>query len=123
MNKTAERNLRRLGELNSYIIIDKYGSGYGNLDKMLTLPIMQVNLDREILVSARTSEKMKLIAQGIVNLFHDVSIFVGAADISTEEDKLMAEELGCDFLIGDYVGQPMKDSSYVKFIDAFFDEG
>lgn len=123
MNKTAERNLRRLGELNSYIIIDKYGSGYGNLDKMLTLPIMQVNLDREILVSARTSEKMKLIAQGIVNLFHDVSIFVGAADISTEEDKLMAEELGCDFLIGDYVGQPMKDSSYVKFIDAYFDEG
>ncbi len=122
MNNVAERNLKLLGDINCQIIVDKFGSGYGDLDRILSLPVMQVNIDISVLRSARASEKMKLVAQGIVNLFHDVSIFVGASGISGQEDKEMAEELGCDFLMGDFMGEPMKDSSYVKFIDAYFEE-
>ncbi|WP_029230738.1 EAL domain-containing protein [Butyrivibrio sp. VCB2006] len=123
MNKIAEHNLKLMGEMNSYIIVDKFGSGYGDLDRILSLPVLQVNLDTSVLRMAAASDKMKIVAEGIVNLFHDVSIFVGATDIENEDDKKMAEELGCDFLIGDYMGEPMKDSSYVKFIDAYFEEG
>ena len=112
-----------MGDLGSYIIVDKFGSGYGDLQKMLSLPVLQVNIDPSVFKSAKESEQMKLVAQGIVNLFHDVSIFVGATDISCEEDKLMAEELGCDFLMGDYMGVPVEDSSFVKAIDAYFEEG
>lgn len=123
MNGVAERNLKLMGEQKCSIIVDDFGSGYGDLDKIMALPVTQVNIAHDILVKARESEKMKLVAKGIVNLFHDISIFVGAKDIETEEDKLMAEELGCDFLVGDYMGQPMKDSSFVKYIDAYFEEG
>ncbi len=123
MNAVAERNLRLLGDMKSSIIVDRFGSGYGDLDRILTLPVTQVNIDHEILIKARESDRMKIVAQGIVNLFHDISIFVGASDIRTEEEKQMAEELGCDFLIGDHMGRPMKDSSYVRFIDAYFEEG
>ena len=122
MNNVAERNLKMMGNMNSQIIVDKFGSGYGDLNRILSLPVMQVNIDISVLRSAMKSEQMKTVAMGIVNLFHDVSIFVGAADIACKEDKEMAEELDCDFLMGDYMGAPMKDSSYVKFIDAYFDE-
>ncbi len=123
MNSIAERNLKLMGELNSYIIVDKFGSGYGDLHRILSLPVQQVNIDRSVLLSARESEQMKMVAQGIVDLFHDVSIFVGAMEIETKEDKEIAEELSCDFLMGDYMCAPMKDSSYVKHIDAYFEEG
>ena len=123
MNAVAERNLKLMGEQKCSIIVDDFGSGYGDLDKIMALPVTQVNIAHDILVKARESEKMKLVAKGIVNLFHDISIFVGAKNIETDEDKLMAEELGCDFLVGDYMGQPMKDSSFVKYIDAYFEEG
>lgn len=123
MNKVAEHNLRLMGEMNSYIIVDKFGSGYGDLDRILSLPVFQVNFDISVLRMARFSDKMKLVAEGMINLFHDVSIMVGAADIENEDDKQIAEEIGCDFLMGDYMGQPMQDSSYVKFIDAYFEEG
>lgn len=122
MNPIAERNLRLLGEQKCQIIVDKFGSGYGDLDRILSLPVVQVNITREILEKAGESDKMKLVAQGIVNLFHDISIFVGATDISCEAEKLMAQELGCDFIIGDYVGAPVKDSSFVRAIDAYFEE-
>ena len=122
MNNVAERNLKLLGDLNCQIIVDKFGSGYGDLDRILSLPVMQVNIDISVLRSAMESPKMKMVAQGMVNLFHDVSIFVGASEISDQRDKEMAEELGCDFLMGDYMGEPVKDSSYVKFIDAYFEE-
>lgn len=123
MNKVAEHNLKLMGEMNSNIIVDRFGSGYGDLDRILSLPVSQVNLDVKVLRMARESEKMRLVAEGIVNLFHDVSIFVGASGIESEYDKVMAEEIGCDYLIGDYMGAPMKDSSYVKFIDEYFEEG
>ena len=123
MSKIAEHNLRLMGEMNSYIIVDKFGSGYGDLNRILTLPVYQVNLDISVIRMAQSSEKMRLVAEGIVNLFHDVSIFVGATEIENEADKRMAEEIGCDYLVGDYMGEPMKDSSYVKYIDAYFEEG
>ena len=121
MNATAERNLRLLKDINCYIIIANFGSGYGDLQKILTLPVTQVNIERDIIAQSIASKQMKMVTQGIVNLFHDISIFVGASSISSEEEKLMAEELGCDFLIGDYLGKPMKDSSFVKFIDEYFE--
>lgn len=123
MNSIAENNLKLLGEQKCTIIVDDFGSGYGDLDRIMALPVTQVNIAHDILVKARESKEMKLVAKGIVNLFHDISIFVGAKDIENEEDKLMAEEIGCDFLIGDHMGRPMKDSSFVKYIDAYFEEG
>ena len=123
MNQQAEKNLKAMGDMKCSLIVDKFGSGYGDLDRIISLPVVQVNIDRSILDHARESEQMKKVALGIVNLFHDISIFVGASDIVTEEEKEMAEELGCDFLIGDYLGRPVKDSSFIKQIDAYFDEG
>ena len=123
MNAVAERNLKLLGEQKCAIIVDDFGSGYGDMDRIMALPVTQVNIAHDILVKAGESEKMKIVAKGIVNLFHDISIFVGAKDIANENDKQMAEELGCDFLIGDFMGSPMKDSSFVKYIDAYFEEG
>ena len=121
MNATAERNLKLLKDLNCSVIIDNFGNGYGDLQRILTLPVTQVNIDHEIIAQAAVSDQMKMVTQGIVNLFHDISIFVGASNIGSEEEKLMAEELGCDFLMGDYMGVPMKDSSFVKFIDEYFE--
>ncbi len=123
MNSVAERNIKTLGDLKCSVIVDKFGSGYGDLDKILALPVTQVNIDHEILIKAAESDKMKLVAQGIVNLFHDISIFVGAADISSENELKMAEELGCDYIMGNYLGPPTKDSSFVKYINAYFEEG
>ena len=123
MNSIAERNLKLMGDLNSYIIVDRFGSGFGDLRRILSLPVVQVNIDRSILLRAKESEQMLKVAKGIVNLFHDISIFVGASEVLTEDDKLMAEEIGCDYLVGDYMGVPVGDSSFVKRIDAYFGEG
>ena len=123
MNSIAERNLKLMGELNSYIIVDKFGSGYGDLHRILSLPVQQVNIDISVLRAAMKSEQMRLVARGIVNLFHDVSIFVGASGIETKEDQEIAEALECDYLMGDYMCKPMADSSFVKYIDAYFEEG
>ena len=123
MNTVAENNLKLLGEQRCSIIVDEFGSGYGDMDKILALPVSQVNIAHSILAKAVESDKMKIVAKGIVSLFHDISIFVGAKDIENETEKLVAEDLGCDFLTGDYMGYPMKDSSFVKYIDAYFEEG
>ncbi len=123
MNEVAERNLRFLRDMKCSLVVDRFGSGYGDLDKILSLPVVQINLDHSILVHAANSERMKNVAKGIVNLFHDISLFVGACDIASREDELMAQEIGCDFLCGDFLGMPVKDSTFVRTIDAYFEEG
>lgn len=121
MNSTAERNLHLLADMNCSIIVDKFGNGYGDITKILELPVIQINLDHGVLLKAIESPGMKLVTQGIINLFHDISLFVGATDIETQEEKEMAEQLGCDYLMGDFLGRPMKDSSFVRFIDKYYD--
>lgn len=121
MNATAERNLKLLRDMGCSLIIDNFGSGYGDLQRILSLPVTQINIAHDIITQSTKSEQMKMVTQGIVNLFHDISIFVGASNISSEEEKLIAEELGCDFLMGDYLCEPMKDSSFVKYIDDYFE--
>ena len=123
MNSIAERNLRMLGDLKMSIIVDRFGSGYGNLSKIISLPITQVNLSPDVLRKAIESEQMLKIAQGIVTLFHDISIFVCAVGIRSAEEKEMAESLGCDYLMGDYLGVPVPDSSYVRYLDDYFEKG
>ena len=46
-----------------------------------------------------------------------------ASGVDTPEDKDVAEEIGCDYLIGNYVGKPVNDSSYVNRIDEYFEKG
>ena len=123
MNAVAERNLKILGDQKFSIIVDKFGSGYGDLEKILSLPVTQINIDHSLLLQAMEKPEMKDVVKGIVNLFHDISIFVCATDVSSKEEEEIAEEIGCDYLIGDYLGLPMEDSSYVKYIDAYFEEG
>lgn len=123
MNNIAERNIKLWGDMKCSVIVDRFGSGYGDLDKILELPVTQVNLDHDVLVKASQSESMKQVTKGMVGLFHDISIFVGASDISSAAEQKMAEELGCDFLMGDYLGAPVKDSSFAGVIDSYFAEG
>ena len=48
---------------------------------------------------------MMNVAIGLVNMFHDISLFVCASGIDTLEDKDIAEEIGCDYLIGNFMGR------------------
>lgn len=123
MNSVAERNLKKLKDMNVSVIVDNYGSGYGNIERIISLPVMQINFAQSLLRAAQGSIRMMNVVSGLVNMFHDISFFVCASGVDTLEDKDVAEELGCDYLIGNYMGYPVKDSSYVKKIDEYFERG
>lgn len=123
MNNVAERNLKMLGDINVSIIVDEYGNGYGNIERILSLPVVQVNFAKSLIRMAKKSKRMMSVTTGLVNMFHDISLFVCASGVDTPEDKDVAEEIGCDYLIGNYVGKPVNDSSYVNRIDEYFEKG
>ncbi len=123
MNSIAERNLKMLKELNVSIIVDDYGIGYGNIERIMALPIMQINFAKSFLRMAGNSKRMMNVISGLVNMFHDISLFVCASGVDTPEDKDIAEELGCDYLIGNYMCRPVSDNSYVDRIDEYFEKG
>ena len=123
MNDVAEQNLKMLKDLNVSVIVDNYGSGYGNIERIISLPIMQINFAQSLLRSAGSSIRMMNVVSGLVNMFHDISFFVCASGVDTLEDKDIAEKLGCDYLVGSYMGVPVKDSSFVGKIDEYFEKG
>lgn len=123
MNNVAERNLKMLKDINVSIIVDEYGNGYGNIERILSLPVVQINFSKMLIKMAGSSKKMMNVAIGLVNMFHDISLFVCASGIDTLEDKDIAEEIGCDYLIGNFMGRAVNDSSYVNRIDEYFEKG
>ena len=123
MNNVAERNLKMLGDINVNIIVDEYGNGYGNIERIISLPVVQINFAKSLIKMAGKSKRMMNVISGLVNMFHDISLFVCASGVDTAEDKDIAEEIGCDYLIGNYMGKPVNDSSYVNRIDEYFEKG
>ena len=123
MNSMAEKNLRTLAEMKTYIVVDNFGSGYGDFQRLMGLPNSQVNLSHTLLEKALDSEDIRIIAEGVVNILHDISKFVGAVDVSSERVKKLAEELGCDFINGDYLVPPIKGNSFAGAVDEYYGEG
>jgi len=123
MNNVAERNLKMLKDINVSIIVDSYGSGYGNIERILSLPVIQINFAKSLIRMAGKSKRMMNVVSGLVNMFHDISLFVCASGVDTSEEKDIAEELGCDYLIGNYMCRPVSDNSYVDRIDEYFEKG
>ena len=123
MNSMAEKNLRVLAEMKCYIVVDNFGSGYGDFQKLLGLPNSQVNLSNELLEKALKSEDIRIIVEGAVKILQDISKFVSAVDVTSKEVENLAKELGCDFINGDYLVPPLKGNSFAKAVDEYYGEG
>ncbi|MBR3082405.1 MAG: EAL domain-containing protein [Clostridiales bacterium] len=102
--------------------LDDYGTGYSNISYMYEIPFSIIKIDKSILWKAKdpkTGESEKngyIYLENTVHMLKEMGYSVLVEGIETVEQKMLLEELGCDYFQGYYFSKPIQKQSFIDFI-------
>jgi diguanylate cyclase (GGDEF)-like protein len=97
------------------IAIDDFGVGYSGLKLLYHSEPDMLKLDRFFIASVGEDVKKKLFVAQVVNMAHIMGIIVIAEGVETEREYYICREIGCDFVQGYLVQQPVIDIGELKY--------
>lgn len=102
--------------------LDDYGTGYSNISYMYEMPFSIIKIDKSILWKAKdpqTGESEKngyIYLENTIRMLKEMGYSILVEGVETVEQKMLLEELGCDYLQGYYFSKPVKKQVFTDFI-------
>jgi EAL domain-containing protein (putative c-di-GMP-specific phosphodiesterase class I) len=90
---------RKLGCL---VVIDDFGAGYSNFDRIWRLRPDIVKIDREMTRRVTVEPLARRMFTGIISVLHEAGALVCVEGIETEAEALVAIDANADLVQGDY---------------------
>ncbi|MCF0130395.1 MAG: EAL domain-containing protein, partial [Pseudobutyrivibrio sp.] len=109
-------NLSLLREEGYHLILDDFGSGYSNLQRLVTSEFDMIKFDKEM--TQRTCDDYKLhdFFERMQNIFHSMGAKVVAEGVETKEQFEYLRSIGCDYIQGYYFSKAVPSDEFVAFI-------
>lgn len=105
--------LNDLKDLGVKLCIDDFGTGYSSLNRLCTLPINTIKIDR-CFVDAIGKNKREKILETIISLAHNLDMNVVAEGVETELHLEKLAQLNCEFVQGYLFSRPMNNDNIDK---------
>ncbi len=102
--------------------LDDYGTGYSNISYMYEMPFSIIKIDKSILWKAKnpkTGEVEKnghIYLENTIRMLKDMGYSVLLEGVETVEQKMLLEELGCDYFQGYYFSKPLQKQVFTDFL-------
>ena len=93
-------------ELGCLIVIDDFGAGYSNFDRIWGLKPDIVKIDREMTRRVTVEPLARRMFTGIVSVLHEAGALVCVEGIETEAEALCATDADADLMQGNYFAPP-----------------
>jgi len=93
-------------ELGCQIVIDDFGAGHSNFDRISRLKPHIVKIDQGMTRHVTTDPVARRMFTGVVSVLHDVGALVCVEGIETEHQALCAIDASADLLQGFYLARP-----------------
>ncbi len=116
MKKDQKKNISNLVNCGFNIIIDNFGKGYSNINRVMGLGSDSVCIHNSLIRSASDSEQFKQLLGKYVDIFHDVHKKVCIQGILTDGDDEIARSVGIDYFQGDMYQKPLGNEELDSFI-------
>ncbi len=88
------------------VVIDDFGAGYSNFDRIWRLKPDIVKIDREMTRRVTVEPLARRMFTGIVSILHEAGALVCVEGIETEAEALCATEADADLMQGNYFAPP-----------------
>lgn len=108
-------NLFALSQVGFTLIMDDFGSGIFEIERVQELPLAGIKLDRSF-VSKGLQEKNQSVLKGTLRLIKDMGCGTAAIGIEDEYMLKLLEEYGCQYVQGYYLSKPMERKELIKFL-------
>ncbi len=107
------KNMERLSKAGIELSLDDYGSGYSNMNYLLSLPFKMVKIDKFIVWAAYKDKRAATALAYTIKMIKALEMSVLAEGVETKEQADWLTELGCDFLQGYYFAKPMPKADFL----------
>ena len=102
--------------------LDDYGTGYSNISYMYDLPFNIIKIDKSILWKAlgpdgTLGQKNAMIyLENTIRMLKDMGYDVLVEGVETLEQKMLLEELDCDYQQGYYYSRPIQKQVFADYL-------
>lgn len=104
----AVRTIKMFKSIGVRFGIDDVGKNYSNFDRLISLPVDFIKIDRSVIQYIARNEDTRKIVQDLISVAHKKDVEVVAEYCAAKEITDMAESLGADYLQGFYLAKPSK---------------
>jgi diguanylate cyclase (GGDEF)-like protein len=107
---------RALKELGVGVVVDDYGTGACSLAHLAGSPVDTVKIDGGFVTHSETNPSDRAACAAAAAMAHELSLKVVAESVETEEQAMIMQELGCDFLQGFLFLRPSLASEFTEYL-------
>jgi EAL domain-containing protein (putative c-di-GMP-specific phosphodiesterase class I) len=112
--------VRHYHELGCMVVIDDFGAGYSNFDRIWQLKPDIVKIDREMTRRVTVEPLARRMFTGIISVLHEAGALVCVEGVETEGEALCATEANADLLQGNYFAPPAMRPPAERASDGLF---
>ena len=109
--------LRTLRERGVKVFVDGFGSGRVPLERLASLPIDGIGVDRSFIARITTDMSARAMCKSVVSIAHAFGLRASAAGIETAQQLEFVTNIGCDAAQGKLLRGPMDVASLNRLSD------
>lgn len=115
-NPSVMRTLNALKRLGVKLAIDDFGTGYSSLSYLRSFPADYLKLDGAFVRDIGQQGSDDPIVRSVIQLAHSLNMSVIAEWVSTDEQLQRLRLLGCDYVQGNHIAEPVIASDFAPHI-------
>ena len=92
-----------------------YGTGYSNIQRITTLPLDIVKLDKTF-ADQMQKDDMQIILSNTIRMLKDLDLQIVVEGVETEDQLDLLSDLKCDYIQGYYFSKPLPREQFMDFI-------
>ncbi len=115
---TIEQIFADLRQNGFKISIDDFGAGYSSLGMLKNLQVDTLKMDRSFFVSGKNAKRDDMLIDSIIQMSHNLGMYVVAEGIETQEQVNLLRAMGCDAIQGYVYAKPMPMNEFEERYEA-----
>ena len=111
------QTVKKLQKFGIAIAMDDFGTGYANMDSLLSLPFEFVKIDHSVLNMLYDSS-YSVILQGFLDILDKLQLISIVEGVETEQQLNKILAMHCHYIQGYYFAKPMPLSQFTEFLNS-----
>jgi diguanylate cyclase (GGDEF)-like protein len=117
----AQIVLGRLHDMGLRIAIDDFGTGYSSLDRLKSLPVSTIKIDKSFVMGMEDDPDDAAIVKSTVALGRNLGLQVVAEGVETPTAYAQLREMGADYAQGYYLSKALPNTEFLRWLKAYRD--
>lgn len=108
-------NINALADAGIALSLDDFGTGYSNMQRVASLPLSIVKLDKDF-ANMSTDSKYEIVLRNMIRMIKDMNLKIVVEGIETAGLAEQFSQLECEYIQGFFYSKPLPKDEFVEFI-------